>query len=116
MSVETLIKGGIHMSHTNYNSISNEKKGDPNSKTPEVEKTKEPEIATEPEFVFGTVSSDCAKLNVRKEPYLGAPILCVIEKGTQVLVIPEESTDLWYKVDIGGQQGFCMKKYMTTNV
>lgn len=109
------------MSHTNYNDISKEKKGAPVPETeddtivtPDVEGTTEPETPTEPEFVFGTVV-DCTKLNVRKEPNVKAQIICVIEKDTQVLVIPEESTDDWYKVDIGGQQGFCMKKYMTTN-
>lgn len=115
------------MSHTNYNDIAKEKKGAPVPETkddtvvtPDIEGIKapetitEPESQTEPEFVFGTVVG-CTKLNVRKEPNVKAQIICVIEKDTQVLVMPDESTDEWYKVDVGGQQGFCMKKYMTTN-
>lgn len=109
------------MSHTNYNDISKEKKGAPVPETkddtivaPEVEAAKAPETQTEPEFVFGTVTN-CTRLNVRKKPDIFSDIICMIEKDTKVLVIPDESTDDWYKVDVGGQQGFCMKKYMTTN-
>lgn len=108
------------MSHTNYNAVSNKKTSEdaPNlaAVTPQPETTIKLEVAPAPapEPVIGTVAN-CTKLNVRTEPGIVSDIICVIDKGTQVLVIPEESTEEWYKVDIGGQEGFCMKKYMTTN-
>lgn len=106
------------MSHTNYNAVSNKKTDEnvPNlaAATPQPETTIVPEVAPAPEPVIGTVAN-CTKLNIRKNPNPNAQVICVIDKGAQVLIIPEESTEEWYKVDIGGQEGFCMKKYMTTN-
>ena len=56
---------------------------------------------------------DCAKLNVRSEPYIDSDIVCVIPGSTEVEVDEENSTDDFYKIcTYSGVEGFCMKKYI----
>lgn len=98
------------MSRTNYNAASNR---NPTQTKPTTPVAEEPVAAkTVEELVYGTVAN-CERLNIRKNPDLTASIICDIGKGTKVLVDAEGSTVEWYKVDVGGQIGFCMKKYMT---
>ena len=56
---------------------------------------------------------DCAKLNVRSEPYIDSDIVCVIPGSTEVEVDEENSTDDFYKIcTYSGVEGFCMKKFI----
>lgn len=71
-----------------------------------------PEIPDEPDFPHGLVTG-CSKLNVRAEPDLNAKVVCVIAKDSDVLIDLEESTDEWYAVYVGEEEGFCMKKFIT---
>jgi uncharacterized protein YgiM (DUF1202 family) len=117
--METLIKGGIQMSHTNYNAVSTNK---PNSKdaevaptvnsTPEIDTTNTPAELEQLAWPVGVVA-DCVKLNVRKEPDLNAAILFTIDKDVEVEIDLESSTAEWYKVIVNNQEGFCMKKYIS---
>lgn len=64
------------------------------------------------ETVIGVVT-DCAKLNLRRNPDPEAEILTTLPALAEVDVDPEESTDTFYKVcTAAGIQGFCMKKYI----
>lgn len=72
-----------------------------------------------PKAVIGVVVN-CEKLNIREKPSLFAEVLCVINKGEEVEIIEEESTDDFYAVIYGGNKsvsvtGFCMKQYIKIN-
>jgi hypothetical protein len=68
------------------------------------------EFSTEP--LIGIVS-DCLRLNIRKEPRADAPILCVTNALSEVMITTNKSTDNWYSVCTeSGIEGFCMKKYI----
>lgn len=63
------------------------------------------------------VVSDCIKLNVRKEPKVGAPITCEVDCGTELMIDEKESTDEFYKVcTAAGIEGFCMKKFIAVQI
>ena len=81
--------------------------------TPEVEETVEEVIDTPTPKTFKGVVSGCSKLNVRKKANLKADVLTVINAKAEVTVYPEDSTKDWYKVNINGVEGFCMKKFIT---
>lgn len=101
------------MKHTNYNAVSNKKTDDKPVvlSTPDDTAVNTPAAPVQPEPVFGFVTG-CAKLNVRENPSIDAPVLLVIAKDTDVIIVPEESTAEWYKVYANEQEGFCMKKYI----
>lgn len=62
--------------------------------------------------ITGTVSG-CEKLNVRKVPFASGEVVCVIAKGSIVVIDETETTDEWYKVCAeNGAEGFCMKKFI----
>ena len=70
------------------------------------------------EKVTGVVTG-CAKLNVRKEPKSNATVLCVLDKGAEVVVElnhegqPVPSDVSFYKVcTSSGVEGYCMTKYI----
>lgn len=67
---------------------------------------------SEPEPVYGVVS-ECAKLNIRKEPNKDAAIVTVLDIATEVLVDESKSTEDFYKIVTGaGVEGYCMKKFI----
>lgn len=71
-------------------------------------KVEEPKI----EMIPGMVT-DCAKLNVRKQPSLKADVLCEIAVRAKVIINPAKSTKEWYCVRTEqGVVGYCMKKYI----
>ena len=74
------------------------------------------EIASEDKVARGTITGTvvgCEKLNVRKVPFANGEIVCVIAKGSIVVIDEIESTDEWYKVCAeNGAEGFCMKKFV----
>lgn len=67
--------------------------------------------AEESEEFIGVVEN-CVRLNVRKEPKSNAAVLKIIDAGTEVVVI-DEPTDDFYKVQVAGYTGFCMKEFIT---
>lgn len=77
--------------------------------TPEVEEKVE-EVT--PKTLVGVVT-DCAKLNVRKKADVKADVIAVIDAKTEVTVNTDESVKDWYKVNVKGVDGFCMKKFIT---
>lgn len=109
------------MSNVNYSKISTEAANAEPAKT----STPEPKIVDDP--VIAPVTSEfpepldlpegvvtgCTKLNVRAEPNLDAKVVRVIEKGRSVHIDLDESTDEWYAVYVGEEEGFCMKKFIT---
>ena len=71
------------------------------------------ELIEEVETVTGVVSG-CERLNLRKEASKDSDILSVLNKGTELVVSSEESTDEFYKVVTeAGVEGYCMKKFIT---
>lgn len=87
------------------------------SETPVVEDdVAEPEepVVEEPvtKTVTGTVV-DCARLNVRKDPSATAPVLCMLNESTEVIVDEDNSTEDFYKVCTAtGVEGYCMKDFI----
>ena len=60
------------------------------------------------------VVTDCARLNVRKEPHADAEVAFVIDASTELMVYVEESTEDFYKIcTAAGTEGYCMKRYIT---
>ena len=74
------------------------------------------ESVSEDKVARGTITGTvvgCEKLNVRKVPFANGEIVCVIAKGSIVVIDEIESTDEWYKVCVeNGAEGFCMKKFV----
>lgn len=75
-----------------------------------VVETVEETAAPEPEAkdIFGVVAN-CTKLNVRKKPFADATVVKIIDKGTEVKIDTDKSTDDFYKI----KEGFVMKKFIT---
>lgn len=56
---------------------------------------------------------DCARLNVRKDPSATAPVLCMLNESTEVMVDEDASTEDFYKVCTAtGVEGYCMKDFI----
>lgn len=75
----------------------------------------EPETIEEGDAKLTGIVSGCAKLNVRKEPYKDAEVLCVINKGEEVMFDTEEEAtyEYFYKiVTAKGIKGYCMKQFI----
>ena len=82
---------------------------------PKVETNVEPETIEEGDAKLTGVVAGCAKLNVRKEPYKDAEVLCVINKGEEVVFDTEEEAtyEHFYKiVTAKGVKGYCMKQFI----
>lgn len=66
--------------------------------------------------VEGTVV-DCAKLNVRVKPIPGASVVCMIEVNTKVEIDMEKSTNDWFYIrTAAGVEGYCMRKYIKSDL
>ena len=86
--------------------------------TPVVEVVEESVIKepVRPETVKGAVTN-CAKLNVRLKPAIDAYVVCVLDSKSEVEVDIVRSTSDWFKViTTSGVEGFCMRKYINTNL
>lgn len=97
-----------------YTKFSREEKKRPNvvrkPAAKEIVPKKEPESKKE---IAGIVTN-CVRLNVRKEPYFDADILCTIDVSTNLIIDEEESTDEFYKIcTSAGIEGYCVKTYIT---
>lgn len=65
------------------------------------------------EPIYGIVSG-CNKLNIRKDPGVESPIVCIVDSGSKLSIDTTDSTDEWCKVYTEtGFEGFCMKKFIT---
>ena len=75
------------------------------------EQTKEVLVAPAP--VLHGVVCKCDRLNVRKKPAADSAVVCIINKGTSVVINEEKSTKDFYAVDVNPHtSGYCMKKYL----
>ena len=70
-----------------------------------VEDDKDDEITT-------GVVVDCSKLNVRRSANKLAKVLTVIEKGTSVIIKNAKPSNGFYKVEVNGIEGYCVKDYI----
>lgn len=85
-------------------------------KTQNVEETKVEQSTPTPETKKKTeggitkgIVTGCEKLNIRKAPKLDAPVVTVVNAGTELRIFDiEKATNGWYKVD----KGYCMSKYV----
>lgn len=63
------------------------------------------------------VVANCEKLNVRKKPNVGADVVTIITRGTEVEIDKSKSTKEFYKVrstsTTEGFDGYCMKKFIS---
>lgn len=108
------------MENVNYTKFSEEPKVEtPVVEEPVIEEEEivdepeiEEEIVDEPKEVKGVVAN-CSRLNVRKEADPNAAVLKIIPAGTTVKIDEEESTEDFYKVQVAGYTGFCMKEFIT---
>lgn len=77
----------------------------------EIEKAREFVPEKEPKEEKGKVAN-CEKLNLRKEPNTNCDIVSVLEKGTDLIISPDEAPIGWYKVTVNGVGGFVMSKFI----
>ena len=67
----------------------------------------------EPKTIITGFVTGPYKLNVRKEPSIDSDVVSVIDSGATVTVV-DESNDTWLKVRTeAGNEGYCMKQYIT---
>lgn len=64
----------------------------------------------EPVIVYNGRVDNCFKLNLRRKPNKNSEVISVLDKG-QIVVILDQVND-FYKVEIDGLIGFCMKSYI----
>lgn len=112
------------MENINYTKFSEEKKEEAAVNTATEEKevmapppvdepaSKNVEDANEPKEVMGIVVN-CDRLRVRGKASKNAAVLKIIDKNSKVKIIDSESSDEFYKVQIAGITGFCMKEFIT---
>lgn len=114
-------EGGKFMSHTNYSKMSTNKNTKNSStkiesKVEKVEEVVESEIIEEvskPEKCRKGFVSGCKRLNIRKKPNINSDVVCVVDAGTELLIIKSDSTNEWFEViEADGEKGYCMKKYV----
>lgn len=73
------------------------------------------EILNKPSVVG--VVTDCASLNIRKEPSLDAPVVCEVPALSNLMIDFNKSSDGWVCVCTeAGIEGFCMKKYVAVKL
>ena len=115
------------MSKHNYNNYSKLKtKPEPEEKPvvqeaePVIEgQTVIPEVTMVPEAEAQTaklpgIVGNCARLNVRKEPNKMADVIAVLEAGSEVQLVSEESINGFYNViTADGREGYCMLDYIS---
>lgn len=79
----------------------------------EEEPTEEP---TEEDDAFENMVNgkifDCQKLNLREEPSRDANVVEVLDESSILIVDKENSTEDFYKVEVNGKIGYCVKKFV----
>ena len=69
-----------------------------------------------PDRIAGIVV-DCTKLNVRSEPSIAGDVVCVLDAHSELEVDLNKSNNDWYKICTAiGAEGYCMRKYINTNL
>ena len=57
---------------------------------------------------------NCERLNVRRNPRKDAPIVCAIDKNSEVEIDEDGSNQYFYKIcTASGVEGFCVKDYIS---
>lgn len=94
---------------TDYNRMSRYNEVE-ETKVPEEIEQPEPEVIYEQEFWIAEKGkvANCEKLNVRKSASADAPVVTIIEKGTEVEINPNKSVNGWYAIS----NGFVMSKFI----
>jgi uncharacterized protein YgiM (DUF1202 family) len=60
---------------------------------------------------------DCTKLNVRTRPAPGASVVTTIDVNTTVGINVEKSTNEWFYIcAASGVEGYCMRKYIKSDL
>lgn len=79
----------------------------------EVKVEEKPVVVEQPKvrYAIGEVHN-CGILKVRKVANAKSEVVTVINRGTQVKVDFEESSETFYKVTVGKNSGFSMKAYI----
>lgn len=98
----------------NYNKISTEKTTDEKVETVETVGTVETvaeAVVDAPNIAYGKIAN-CTKLNIRNKPRKDGDIVTVIDTKANVEIYPDESTKGWYKVNVKGINGYCMKEFI----
>ena len=55
------------------------------------------------------IVTGCDKLNIRKAPKSDAPVVTIVDAGTELKIFdPEKAINGWYKTE----KGYCMKQYV----
>ena len=100
----------------NYNKISTEKAIEEKVETVETVEPAETveEAVNAPNIVYGKIAN-CTKLNIRKKAKKDSDIVTVIDTKANVEIYPDESTKGWYKVNVKGISGYCMKEFIEIN-
>jgi len=64
---------------------------------------------------FGVVAN-CSHLSVLENPKDPTSIVTILQRGSEVLIDPAASTDLFYKIcSAAGAEGYCLKEFITIN-
>ena len=58
------------------------------------------------------VVANCSKLNVRKEASKDSDVVRVVVKGDELVVDLDASTEDFYKVEVAGMEGYCVKDFI----
>ena len=124
------------MSKHNYTQYSNAKKYDNKPKIEEPVDSFEASEATEfvepsvevkmveetvktvpiPKTINGVVTN-CAKLNIRKEPSTHAEILGVVDADSEMKINMDKSNDEWFYVSTAvGIDGYCMRNFVNAKL
>lgn len=74
------------------------------------------ETVSLPDTVTGFVSN-CAKLNVRKNPDVKSAVVCVLDVMSEVMIDVKQSTEDWFYVCCAnGAEGYCMREYIDAHL
>ena len=82
----------------------------------EEESEEETEEESEEDYSFKNMVNgkiyDCQKLNLREEPSKDSNVVEVLDESSILIVDKENSTEDFYKVEVNGKNGYCMKKFI----
>lgn len=102
------------MGRKNYSKFSNNKQNAVVDKVSfeEVQQMTSQIIEDKKPVIKGYVAN-CERLNVRKEPNTDSEVVCIINKGTEVILESIGVINGFYRVNTAhGAEGYCMEKYI----
>ena len=59
--------------------------------------------------------TECAKLNVRKDPSPNAEVIGTVNRGDSLIIVPSPFGDFYKAITPYGVEGYCMKKFVYIN-